>query len=586
MRLPSHVPEHLRRYVVQQDYGQYTEQDQAVWRFVLLQLFSRLKETAHPAYVGGLEATGISVERIPRVEEMNERLSRFGWGAVSVDGFIPPRAFQEFQELALLPIASDIRTLEHLAYTPAPDIIHEAAGHAPILSDPAYARFLKKIGEVGRQAFATPADRAVYDAIHTLSEVKENPACTAEQLARAERALEEATTNTGAASEAARVARLYWWTVEYGLVGTPSDYRLYGAGLLSSLGESYSCHHARVKKLVLSADCIEVDYDITREQPQLFVARDFEHLEEVLETVAGRLAFRVGGSYALELARNSGEVATVDLDSGLALVGIVSDVHEREGDPIVLQLSGRTALAHEGGLLDLSPPNEYVLPLGSLEDGTPLSALTLDTLVTRYVDRSERLELRLGSGARVTGRLRGTRQQSGRLVVLIVEDFELTTPDGRLFRSRPPYPLALGHRVLTARAGGVAGYFRPTQASGSRVPKPRWMRATERELTALYARAMEAWRSLGGSELVAEFEEITAQLDDRFPEDWLLKWNLLESLVKIAKGEKIIGRLERDLENLEIRYEHRQPIATGLSYIRSLAKTSDCVPTAGGKDAP
>src|ERR1700730_13440035 len=109
-----HVPPHLRRFIVEQDYAQYSAVDQAVWRFVLLQTFSRLVGTAHPAYREGLAATGISVERIPSIAEMNEKLSRFGWSAVCVDGFIPPRAFQEFQGCGILPIAADIRTSEHL----------------------------------------------------------------------------------------------------------------------------------------------------------------------------------------------------------------------------------------------------------------------------------------------------------------------------------------------------------------------------------------------------------------------------------------------------------------------------------------
>src|SRR5437868_333763 len=113
---PPSVPPHLRRFVVQQDYARYDAVDQAVWRFVLLQTHARLVETAHPAYRDGLAATGLSVERIPSIDEMNDRLGRFGWGAVCVDGFIPPRAFQEFQSLGILPIAADMRTRAHLVY--------------------------------------------------------------------------------------------------------------------------------------------------------------------------------------------------------------------------------------------------------------------------------------------------------------------------------------------------------------------------------------------------------------------------------------------------------------------------------------
>src|SRR5579872_4913537 len=200
------VPAHLRRFVVPQDYGGYDAADQAVWRFVLLQMHARLVDTAHPAYRTGLAATGISVDRIPSIEEMNDRLARFGWGAVCVDGFIPPRAFQEFQAASILPIAADIRTREHLVYTPAPDIIHEAAGHAPILPDPVFASYLRRIGELGRMAFADPQDDRVYRAIHALSELKERRTAAAHEVADAEGELAAALAEAHEPSEAARLS--------------------------------------------------------------------------------------------------------------------------------------------------------------------------------------------------------------------------------------------------------------------------------------------------------------------------------------------------------------------------------------------
>src|SRR5690606_34624047 len=278
----ARVPPHLRRYVVQQDYAQYTAIDQAVWRFVLLQMVDKLSQSAHQAYEAGLRKTGIDAERIPSLQEMDACLSHFGWGALGVNGFIPPRAFTEFQALGLLPICVEIRTAAHLVYTPAPDIIHEAGGHAPIIVDPKYARYLKRIGEVGARAFRLPEDDATYEAIYNLSELKERPETTPTKLAFAERALKEALRGSSRVSEATRVSRLYWWTAEYGLVGTPTDYKLYGAGLLSSLGESHSCHDPAVRKLPLTAACADVDYDITKAQPQLFVAQDFDQLEAVL----------------------------------------------------------------------------------------------------------------------------------------------------------------------------------------------------------------------------------------------------------------------------------------------------------------
>src|SRR5690606_2795804 len=147
--------------------------------------------------------------RIPSIAEMDEHLAPFGWGAVCVDGFIPPRAFQELQSLSILPIAADMRSAEHLVYTPAPDIIHEAAGHAPILPEATYAHYLRRIGAAGARAFALPDDTAVDRAIYALSEIKEQPSATPEQVARAERALVEARRNVRRVSEATRLSRLY-----------------------------------------------------------------------------------------------------------------------------------------------------------------------------------------------------------------------------------------------------------------------------------------------------------------------------------------------------------------------------------------
>jgi phenylalanine-4-hydroxylase len=164
----ARVPAHLRHHVVEQDYAAYDQISQAVWRFVVLHTHARLLQTAHPSYESGFRGAGMHIDRIPKISEMNDCLGRFGWGAVCVDGFIPPRAFVEFQSLGILPIAADIRTLEHLAYTPAPDIIHEAAGHAPILIDPEFSTFIREIGNAGTKAFTLPEDNTIYRAIYTL----------------------------------------------------------------------------------------------------------------------------------------------------------------------------------------------------------------------------------------------------------------------------------------------------------------------------------------------------------------------------------------------------------------------------------
>jgi phenylalanine-4-hydroxylase len=320
------LPSHLRRWVVVQDYAAYTARDQQTWRTILGRLVAELPARAHPSYLAGLASTGLGVERIPRLDEMNEKLARLGWGAVAVRGFIPPAVFTELQSRRVLAIAADIRRPEHLEYTPAPDIVHESAGHAPFLADARYAEYLQRCGEVGWRAIAAAEDEAVFEAVRHLSVVKEDAQATPEQVALAEARLQAALASVPFASEGTRASRLYWWTAEYGLVGKLGAPKIYGAGLLSSVGEATRCLGREVRKVALDASCAEVAFDITRMQPQLFVAADFEALFTVLESFAGTLSYRRGGDHGLAEALRSRTVVQLALPGGLALSGRVAEL--------------------------------------------------------------------------------------------------------------------------------------------------------------------------------------------------------------------------------------------------------------------
>ena len=361
-RALARLPRHLRRYVVPQDYGAYTPRDQAVWRHILRRLVRHLASRAHPAYLRGLEATGIGTERIPSLDEMNERLARLGWSAVCVRGFIPPAVFTELQAQRVLAIAADIRTHEHIEYTPAPDIVHESAGHAPILADPDYALFLQRAGELGFRAIASEEDGAVYEAIRALSIVKEDPAASPDEVAAAERRLAEASASRRFVSEATRASRLYWWTAEYGLVGSLDAPRIYGAGLLSSIGESTHCFSDEVERLPLDVRAADLDYDITRMQPQLFVARELAQLSDVVADLSRELAWRRGGDHGLEQALLARTVNHLVLADGAAWAGVVEAVHRgpRPAAPGLLAaaavLRGPTLRSRGGAAL--APPSE------------------------------------------------------------------------------------------------------------------------------------------------------------------------------------------------------------------------------------
>jgi phenylalanine-4-hydroxylase len=565
MDTPDRIPAHLRRFVVEQDYGAYDEIDQAVWRFILLQAYGRLRETAHPAYGRGLEQTGISVERIPSIAEMDGRLGAFGWGAAAVDGFIPPRAFQEFQAAGILTIAVAIRRPEHLAYTPAPDIVHESAGHAPILPDPDYRAFLQRFGEIGARAFSSPGDRRVYAAVHALSELKEDLASSPAEIAAAERALESVRSSLGAPSEAALLSRLHWWTVEYGLLGTPSDYRLYGAGLLSSLGESHFCHDPRVRKLPLDVSCTEVDYDITKPQPQLFVAESFAHLQAVLIEFSTRLAQRCGGAPAVLRMLESGELGTLRLDSGLEVSGVLARSEGSLDGPLWLELDGPCALACRGRMLEEHGPEVhragFALPLGPLERGVdPTHAIA--------GARGGELSLRYRSGVRVTGRIARTfRDENARPLLVELSDARVTrgerplAPEGR-------FDLAIGSHVRAAQAGPADPRFHPeTHFPDARAPRRRERTGADRGLLALYRDALRLWETPDSPSLVTGFEEIHRALRASFPEDWLLAWNLLECLRKLDRGRALADEIRADLLSIERRHPEDAPISTGLRYL-------------------
>ena len=245
----ANLPLHLRKYIVEQAYEKYTPVDHAVWRYVMRQNYSYLKNVAYYPYIPGLKKAGLTIEKIPSLQEINDALSEIGWGAVTVDGFIPPAAFMEFQAYRVLVIAADIRQLEHIEYTSAPDIIHESAGHAPIISDTKYNQYLSYLGKIGTKALFSSKDYELYESIRALSILKEVANVDQNEIEKAEALVLYNQQNLGTPSEMALLSRLQWWTVEYGLIGELESPIIYGAGLLSSIGESASCMRPEVKKI-------------------------------------------------------------------------------------------------------------------------------------------------------------------------------------------------------------------------------------------------------------------------------------------------------------------------------------------------
>src|SRR5260370_32942073 len=158
-------------------------------------------------------------------------------------------------------------------------------------------------------------DFELYQAIRHMSILKEQPNSDPKEVEEAMKLVESRQKNLGEPSEMALLSRLHWWTVEYGLIGTLENPKIYGAGLLSSIGESVSCLEPGVKKNPYSIDAMNQPFDITTQQPQLFVGRGFEHLRNVLEEFAGKMAYQVGGLEGINKAIECKNTATCEYSS-------------------------------------------------------------------------------------------------------------------------------------------------------------------------------------------------------------------------------------------------------------------------------
>ncbi len=458
----SKLPEHLKKYVVDQNYSKYSSEDQAIWRYIIRQLKKHLKTHGHPAYMGGLEKTGVTEDKIPDISHMNQKLSEFGWGAVPISGFIPPVAFMEFQSLSILPIASDLRTLDHIQYTPAPDIVHESAGHAPILVDPKFASYLKQYATIASKAIYCQKDLEIYDAIRDLSDIKENPNSTAEQVEACEEALNKKSAASGILSEAALLARMNWWTAEYGLFGSLDNPKIFGAGLLSSIGEAHSCLKSHVKKIPLSTDCIKYSYDITEPQPQLFVTPSFENLTQVLLELSETMAYKRGGLYGLNKALESQTINTIVLDTGLQISGVLSQFENNAKAPESIEFfkfEGPTQLSYRNCELNghgiKYHSHGFSSPLGPLKNiNKELSELNSSDLELLGLFNGNCATLNFESGIDVKGQVNGLLSENNKLLLITFDNCTVSKGTDVLFQPEwGTFDLAVGQSIASVFGG-------------------------------------------------------------------------------------------------------------------------------------
>ncbi|WP_459499356.1 aromatic amino acid hydroxylase [Bacillus sp. C1] len=568
----TEIPSHLKPFVSTQHYDQYTPVNHAVWRYIMRQNHNFLKDVAHPAYVNGLQSSGINIDAIPKVEEMNECLAPSGWGAVTIDGLIPGVAFFDFQGHGLLPIATDIRKVENIEYTPAPDIVHEAAGHAPILLDPTYAKYVKRFGQIGAKAFSTKEEHDAFEAVRTLTIVKESPTSTPEEVMAAEKEVIEKQKLVSGLSEAEQISRLFWWTVEYGLIGNVDNPKIYGAGLLSSVGESKHCLTDAVEKVPFSIEaCIQTTYDVTKMQPQLFVCQSFEELTEALEKFSETMAFKTGGTEGLARAIRSENNATAELSSGLQITGTFAETIQHDtGEVVYMKTNTPTALALNNKQL----PNHstavhqdgFGTPVGLLEGNISLEDCTDADLQSLGILIGNHAELSFASGVHVKGTVTDIIKNDEKIALISFTDCTVVYKDRLLFdASWGAFDMAVGSTITSVFPGAAdAAAFFPVDEEVEETPAPLTLTELDRMYQTVRDIRNEGVLHDSHVEQLVAIQEI---LNKFYAKEWLLRLEILELLLEHNKGHEASHALLQQLTTFTENESVKRLIHNGLALL-------------------
>ena len=234
-------------YLVQQDWSRYTADQHAVWAELVGHRMPQLEQHACQEYLDGFHNIGLRQDVIPDLATVNTLLSpRTGWNATAVSGYLPGPAFFEMIAARRFPTTITLRSRESLEYTPEPDIFHDVFGHVPLHADPVFADFLHRFGQLAARA-------------------------TREEDVEA-------------------MARLFWFTVEFGLVQERGQVRVYGSGLISSHGDAANALGPKCDRRPFSLDAVLAQpFEIDRLQDVLFVVDDFAQLFAAVDEAAVRL---------------------------------------------------------------------------------------------------------------------------------------------------------------------------------------------------------------------------------------------------------------------------------------------------------
>ena len=239
------MQESLAAPFIHQEWDAYSDEQHQVWATLYSRRMPALRETASRVFLEGAAAIGLDQHRIPDLASLNRRLvARTGWSAVPVNGFLPATEFFRCLASRTFPTTVTIRAADRLDYVPEPDIFHDVFGHVPLHADPVFAEFLQRFGALAASA-ATP-------------------------------------------EETERMARLFWFTVEFGLIREGGRVRAYGSGLISSHADAANALGPTCQRRPFSLEAVlDQAFRIDELQPVLFVVEGFEQLFEAVERLSG-----------------------------------------------------------------------------------------------------------------------------------------------------------------------------------------------------------------------------------------------------------------------------------------------------------
>jgi phenylalanine-4-hydroxylase len=234
-------------YLIQQDWQAYTPEQHATWAELVGRRMQQIEAHACREYVEGFHKIGLRADKLPNLAEVNQRLQPLtGWRATPVSGFLPPDAFFAMLAARQFPTTTWLRSRQSLDYIPEPDIFHDVFGHVPMHAHPVFANFLQHYGEIC--AGLTDKD-----------------------------ALE-------------RMGRLFWFTVEFGVIRQDGGYRLYGSGLISSQGESDYVIEGGPEIRPFNVDqVLDQEFSTSEMQRVLYAVESFEQIYEATHEARRRL---------------------------------------------------------------------------------------------------------------------------------------------------------------------------------------------------------------------------------------------------------------------------------------------------------